>query len=72
MAFNRVIAKQLRADIDDSDYTTCHERNRPIIRTVHALCLTLLGSEVRLLLPHERDAMLYDVLCVYPCVADTV
>jgi DNA helicase-2/ATP-dependent DNA helicase PcrA len=67
VAFNRVIAKQLKADID----TRLHdvpEQNRPIIRTVHALCLTLIRSEVRLLLPHERDAMLYDVLCLYPAL----
>ena len=67
VAFNRVIAKQLQADVD----TRIHNlslHNRPIIRTVHALCLTLIGSEVRLLLPHERDAMIYDVLCLYPAL----
>jgi ATP-dependent exoDNAse (exonuclease V) beta subunit len=67
VAFNRVIAKQLQADVD----TRLHDvprHCRPIIRTVHALCLTLIGSDVRLLLPHEREAMIYDVLCLYPAL----
>jgi len=64
VAFNRVIAKQLQVDIDECLHDV-PEQNRPIIRTVHALCLTLIGSELRLLLPHEREAMLYDVLCLY-------
>jgi len=67
VAFNRVIAKQLQVDIDACLHDV-PEQNRPIIRTVHALCLTLIGSELRLLLPHEREAMLYDVLCLYPAL----
>ena len=67
VAFNRVIAKQLQVDIDECLHDV-PEHNRPIIRTVHALCLTLIGSELRLLLPHEREAMLYDVLYLYPAL----
>ena len=37
-----------------------------LLRTVHALCLVHLGTEMRLLLPHEREAMIYDVLCQHP------
>lgn len=63
VAFNRAIAKQLKQDIDD-----CLEQsqNTPVIRTVHALCLQIMGSDLRILLPHEVEAMLYDVLCTYP------
>ncbi len=67
VAFNRVIAKQLKTAID-AQLRDIPEQHRPIIRTIHALCLALLRSEVRLLLPHERDAMLYDVLCLYPAL----
>ena len=34
----------------------------PNIQTVHALCLQVLGSDLRILLPHEREAMIYDVI----------
>lgn len=61
VAFNRVIAKQLQADID-ACLNGYSEECRPVIRTVHALCLNVIGGEMRLLLPHEREAMLYDVL----------
>jgi hypothetical protein len=67
VAFNRVIAKQLQADIN-TRLRDVPEQNRPVIRTVHAWCLALIRSEVRLLLPHELDAMLYDVLCLYPAL----
>jgi DNA helicase-2/ATP-dependent DNA helicase PcrA len=65
VAFNRVIAKQLQLDIE-----TClaglPNTRFPIIRAVHALCLSVIGGDVRLLLPHEREAMIYDVLCHNP------
>jgi superfamily I DNA/RNA helicase len=67
VAFNRVIAKQLQADID-MQLCDVPAQKRPTIRTVHALCLRLIGSDVRLLLPHERDAMLYDVLCRHAAI----
>jgi superfamily I DNA/RNA helicase len=69
VAFNRVIAQQLQADIGktlaDSGISA---ENTPIIRTVHALCLQVVGEDVRLLLPHEREAMLYDVLHQYSAI----
>ncbi len=65
VAFNRVIAKQLREDIEKCLRTTS-DCELPVIRTVHALCLQLLGSDLRILLPHEREAMIYDVICTYP------
>ena len=64
-AFNRVIAKQLQQDIDECLETSPHN-SKPIIRTVHALCLEILGNDLRILLPHEREAMIYDVLCDHP------
>lgn len=67
VAFNRVIAKQLRTEIADALARTMTLPNdTPIIRTVHALCLEIIGEDVRLLLPHEREAMLYDVLHEHP------
>ncbi len=67
VAFNRVIAKQLKADIGQALATTGtpHEYP-PTILTVHALCLQAIGENVRILLPHEREAMLYDVLHEFP------
>ena len=65
VAFNRVIAKQLQAEIDQMLKNSKHN-GKPVIRTVHALCLQAIGGEARLLLPHEREAMIYDVLQDYP------
>ena len=64
VAFNRVIAKQLRQDIEEC-LGAAPSREMPIIQTVHALCLQLLDRELRILLPHEREAMIYDV--IYAC-----
>jgi len=41
-----------------------------VIRTVHALCLEVVGEPLRILLPHEREAMIYDVLHEFPALAD--
>lgn len=64
VAFNRVIAKQLSQEINDCLKNSPHV-SEPVIRTVHALCLELLGGNLRILLPHEEEAMIYDVLCKY-------
>ena len=61
VAFNRVIAKQLRLDIEDCLGISSGD-GMPNIQTVHALCLQVLGSDLRMLLPHEREAMIYDVI----------
>ena len=37
-----------------------------MIRTIHALCVQVIGEELRLLLPHEREAMIYDLLHAFP------
>ncbi len=65
VAFNRVIAKQLNADIDEALKNSPHSQ-KPFVQTVHGFCLRLLGEEIRILLPHERESMLYDVLHEYP------
>ena len=62
VAFNRAIAKQLAQDINKRLEHSLHKGN-PVIRTVHALCLEILSSNLRILLPHEVEAMIYDVLC---------
>ena len=66
VAFNRVIARQLRQDIEARLKTFDHKQS-PVIRTIHALCVEVIGEELRMLLPHEVEAMLYDIL--YPAVA---
>ena len=64
VAFNRAIAKQLKKDIGDCLEQSPHE-GEPVIRTIHALCLEILREKFRILLPHEIEAMLYDILCEY-------
>jgi DNA helicase-2/ATP-dependent DNA helicase PcrA len=70
VAFNRVIAKQLRSDIEKCLADSPHNGD-PIIQTVHALCLRVIGTQLRILLPHEREAMLYDVLCEFSDLRET-
>lgn len=69
VAFNRVIAKQLQQDIAARLETFEHE-HEPTIRTIHALCVDVIGEDLRLLLPHEREAMIYDTLVMYPFLDD--
>jgi superfamily I DNA/RNA helicase len=68
VAFNRVIARQLRQDIG-ARLKTVEHTHEPFIRTVHALCVEVIAEELRMLLPHEVDALIYDVLHLYPDVA---
>lgn len=68
VAFNRVIATQLKTDIAARLAESLHEGD-PIIRTVHALCLEVVATPLRILLPHEREAMIYDVRTEFPEVA---
>ncbi len=65
VAFNRVIAKQLLQEIHARLKTFEHDGD-PAIRTIHALCVQVIGEDLRLLLPHERDAMVYDLLHAFP------
>jgi superfamily I DNA/RNA helicase len=65
VAFNRVIAQQLAQDIK-SELENADVGEKPIIHTVHGFCLRVVGEDIRILLPHEREAMLYDVLHEYP------
>ena len=65
VAFNRVIAKQLEAGILNRLKDFEHDGS-PTIRTIHALCVQVIGEDLRILLPHERDAMIYYVLRTYP------
>ena len=65
VAFNRVIAKQLQKDIRERLANSPHN-GEPVIRTVHSLCLQVIGTSLRILLPHEQEAMIYDVLYEYP------
>ena len=68
VAFNRVIARQLRQDLEERLATFEHAHG-PVIRTIHGLCVEVIGEELRMLLPHEVEAMVYDVLQLYPSVA---
>jgi superfamily I DNA/RNA helicase len=69
VAFNRVAARQLRDDIHKRLKPFEHT-HAPVIRTIHALCVEVIGEELRILLPHEVDAMIYDVLEEFPEVAN--
>ena len=68
VAFNRVIAEQLTDDIGRMLKNTGCEM--PTVRTVHALCAQVIGADVRLLLEHEREAMVYDVREAHPIIQD--
>jgi DNA helicase II / ATP-dependent DNA helicase PcrA len=63
-AFNRAIAHDLRNEIDQE--LGPHGLERPIIQTVHSLCLKILGESPRFMLPHEIEEMIYDVRAQYP------
>lgn len=65
VAFNRVIAQQLRSDVEKRLAESEH-RGDPVIRTIHALCLEIIGKPTRILMDHEREAMIYDVLEAHP------
>src|ERR1017187_970143 len=65
VAFNRVIAKELQKDIKET-LKKAAVTDTPIIETVHSFCLKLLREDLRMLLDHEREAMLYDVLHEFP------
>jgi len=67
VAFNRVIAKQLKDEISGRLESSPHD-GEPVIKTVHSLCLDVIGTQPRLLLDHEREAMLYDVLAEFPAL----
>jgi hypothetical protein len=69
VTFNRVIAKQLATDIEGCLRDSPID-GEPVIRTIHGLCLQVIGTPLRLLLPHERECMLYDVMELFPVVAD--
>jgi DNA helicase-2/ATP-dependent DNA helicase PcrA len=62
VAFNRVIAKDLRATIEKGLKETGYEGMPPRISTLHSYCLEQLNIKSRVLLPHEEDAMCYDLL----------
>ena len=64
VAFNRVIAKELKETIEKEIEGLPHN-GEPVIQTIHAFCLRIIGGKIRILLPHERDAMLYDILAKY-------
>ncbi len=65
-AFNRVIAKDLTAEI--AAELEPYGLRMPVIRTIHALCSEIAHSDDRLLLPHEIEAMLYDIRTAYPAL----
>ena len=63
-AFNRAIARDLEKEIQEE--LAPHGLALPIIKTVHALCAEISRSDVRLLLPHEIEEMIYDVRMANP------
>lgn len=67
VAFNRVIANKLGEDVEGMLKASLHS-GAPVIRTVHGFCLQVIGGDIRILMPHERDAMLYDLLHEHPAL----
>lgn len=59
-AFNRIIAKSLRNDVE-KELRRVGINETPVIETLHALCLRIVGRELRILMDHERDAMIFDI-----------
>lgn len=70
VAFNRVIAQQLENEIGERLAQSGFDGSGPTIRTIHALCMSIAGAK-RLLLPHEVDAMLYDITVTNPRLLQT-
>ena len=66
VAFNRVIAKQLEQDLGERLGAEQGTNQIPLVATVHALCVRMINEDVRLLLPHERECMIYDVIHEHP------
>ncbi len=60
VAFNRVIADSLRADVE-GDLVRAGIEEHPVIQTIHALCLRIVGNHLRILMDHEREAMIFDI-----------
>lgn len=67
VAFNRVIAKDLQNAVE-ARLRDVPRNGTPEVRTVHALCLKVIGGDLRLLMAHEREAMLYDILAAHPTI----
>lgn len=63
-SFNRVIAKDLREAI--AQELEPYKLGIPRVTTVHSLCASVLGVAPRFLLPHEEEAMIYDVRVLHP------
>lgn len=61
VAFNRVIAKDLAEEIEAELKGMPHDGD-PEVRTVHGLCLDVIGPPLRMILPTERECMIYDCL----------
>jgi superfamily I DNA/RNA helicase len=68
VAFNRVIAKALKTEI--AAQLKSSGVALPTVSTVHALCHAVIGRPVRILLPHEHEAMVYDIRTAYPDIAE--
>lgn len=63
-AFNRVIAADLRTEIEKE--LTPHGLEVPVIATVHGLAGQMSGHDQRFLLPQETEAMMYDIRRSHP------
>jgi DNA helicase-2/ATP-dependent DNA helicase PcrA len=63
-AFNRVIAADLKKEIGAE--LEPYGLDPPVISTLHGLCATIASETPRFLLPHEQEAMLYDIRCKHP------
>ena len=71
VAFNRIIANDLRVEIAEALKSAGHVGELPRIQTLHSFCLRELGISSRVLLPHECDAMAYDLLTIKPLLRNS-
>jgi superfamily I DNA/RNA helicase len=62
--FNRAIAQDLERQIESQ--LEPHGLQLPVVSTIHALAVQFVGAQARFLLPHEQDAMVFDLLASYP------
>lgn len=69
VAFNRVIATDLKSEISREVERFGMRADDLTISTLHGLCNKILGSaDRRIVLPHERDIMIHDVMYLDPSV----
>jgi len=66
--FNRAIAHDLEAQIRRQ--LEPYGIETPIVSTIHSLAVQFIGGQTRFLLPHEQEAMVFDLLASHPVLRE--